>query len=173
MARSARSLRLVSTSTKSVEAADSASPRALPAPSPTRHPTAGTLASVRADGRVLVRWSGQEEPVEAAIAAHVPRKTMLEAIVARAAVLLDFLDGRADRPVILALLRDRIDPEGDERTSFDLEDVTLKAPKNLVLECGESSITLNHTGRVTIRGTEVVSESTGAVKLKGAYVELN
>jgi len=109
----------------------------------------------------------------AAIAAHVPRKTMLEAIVARAAVLLDFLDGRADRPVILALLRDRIDPESDERTSFDLEDVTLKAPKNLVLECGESSITLSHTGRVTIRGTEVISESTGAVKLKGAYVELN
>ncbi|WP_437655271.1 DUF6484 domain-containing protein [Sorangium sp. So ce1182] len=167
MTRSARAVQAIGSNPKKDR------PKLPSAADRVRGPTAGSLASVRPDGSVLVRWSGQNEPVAAAIAAHLPRQALLDAILARADVLLDFLDGDIGRPVILGLLRHRIDITDERRASFDLDDFTLHAPKNLVLECGESSISLTHTGRITIRGTEIVSESTGAVKLKGAHVELN
>src|SRR6185369_4810005 len=114
------------------------------------------------EGRVLARFGDAAEAIPVSLAIHVPRRVLLDAIAAGAAVLVDFIDGDAAQPVVTGLLRDRIDASADDHTALDLEDVTLHAPRSLSLTCGESSITLTHTGRVTIRGTEVVSESTGA-----------
>lgn len=167
MSRPARAIQLAEMAAPSQQSANSTGSDKI------HTPKVGTLRSVHADGRVFVQWAGQREPVAALIAVDVSKEVLLGAILERMNVLLDFVDGDAEKPVILGLIRSRIDMLDNRRTSFDLEDVTLRAPKNLILQCGESSITLNHTGRLTIRGTEVVSESTGAVKLKGAYVELN
>jgi len=42
-----------------------------------------------------------------------------------------------------------------------------------VLRCGKASVVLRKDGRVTVKGTHIVSASTGPHKIKGASVELN
>jgi hypothetical protein len=174
MARQARPLEVVRSTRP--DAGKRTVRRAPPEPvplRPRRTPTRGILVGLTVEGRLLARWTGNEEPGVVSFAVHLARRVLLEAVARQAAVLIDFVDGDPDQPVLVGLLRDRLDDVDDGLGTLELEDVTLRAPSSLSLECGQSSITLTHSGRVTIRGTEVVSESTGAVKLKGAYVELN
>jgi type VI secretion system secreted protein VgrG len=49
----------------------------------------------------------------------------------------------------------------------------IKAGEILVLECGASSITLNKSGQITIKGTAFNLETSGDIKLDGALIDLN
>jgi len=51
--------------------------------------------------------------------------------------------------------------------------VVFDAKKEIVLRCGKASITLTKAGKVMIKGTYVVSRSSGANKIKGASIALN
>jgi hypothetical protein len=42
-----------------------------------------------------------------------------------------------------------------------------------VLRCGKASITLTSAGKVLIRGTYVLSRSSGVNKIKGGSIQLN
>lgn len=41
------------------------------------------------------------------------------------------------------------------------------------LRCGKASITLSADGRVTIRGTDILTRAEGANRVQGASVQLN
>jgi len=75
------------------------------------------------------------------------------------------------------ILEARVDAPSAREVPFDLEvdeeRVVLEASREVVLRCGESSITLKKDGRVLIRGSHVVSRSTGPNKVKGASIQLN
>ena len=75
------------------------------------------------------------------------------------------------------ILEGRLDAKPTREAPFefevDEERVVLEASREVVLRCGESSITLKKDGRVLIRGSHVVSRSTGPNKVKGASVQLN
>ena len=45
--------------------------------------------------------------------------------------------------------------------------------REIVLRCGEASITLTRAGKVLIRGTYILTRSSGANRVKGAAVEIN
>ena len=49
----------------------------------------------------------------------------------------------------------------------------LTAEREIVLKCGEASITLTRAGKVLIKGTYVLSRSSGYNKIKGAAVDIN
>ena len=49
----------------------------------------------------------------------------------------------------------------------------LTAGREIVLRCGEASITLTRAGKVLIRGTYILTRSSGANRIKGAAVEIN
>ncbi|MCK0097109.1 hypothetical protein MWU60_16150 [Yoonia sp. F2084L] len=51
--------------------------------------------------------------------------------------------------------------------------IELIGETEVVLRCGPASIRLTPDGRVTIRGTRVLSRSDGANRVQGASVELN
>ncbi len=51
--------------------------------------------------------------------------------------------------------------------------VELKAQDELVLRCGEASVTLRRNGRVIVRGTHVETYSTGVNRIKGGQVRIN
>src|SRR5689334_23191671 len=90
---------------------DSALPASASRPIPTmRRPVAGRLEGVTPDGRLLVSWGNPAvEPAPAWIATSASARALLDAAEARGPVLLDFLEGNPGRPVILALLRERLD----------------------------------------------------------------
>ena len=57
--------------------------------------------------------------------------------------------------------------------TLDGKRVVLEAADEIVLRCGEASITLRRNGRVVIRGTHVESRSRGVNRIKGGAVQIN
>lgn len=49
----------------------------------------------------------------------------------------------------------------------------LEAKDEIILRCGEASITLRRDGRIVIRGVQVESHAAGLNRMKGATVKIN
>lgn len=73
-----------------------------------------------------------------------------------------------DLPLILGLIQPPL-PE----VEADGEKLVLEARREVTLRCGKASITMTADGRVTIRGTQVLSRSDGPNRVQGASVQLN
>ena len=73
-----------------------------------------------------------------------------------------------DEPLILGLVQ----PPAPE-VEADGERLVIEARREVTLRCGRASITMTADGRVTIRGTQVLSRSDGPNRVQGASVQLN
>lgn len=73
-----------------------------------------------------------------------------------------------EEPLILGLIQPLV-PE----VEADGEKLVLEARREVTLRCGKASIHLTADGRVTIRGTQVLSRSDGPNRVQGASVQLN
>lgn len=51
--------------------------------------------------------------------------------------------------------------------------VVIEGQDEVVLKCGEASITLRRNGKVILKGTQLESRSTGVHRIKGSVVEIN
>lgn len=101
------------------------------------------------------------------------------------------LSGQAgEPPVILGVVADSLPaaPAAEAATPSTLADMhagqvssctadgqrlVFEAGRELVLKCGKGSITLHASGRVVIKGTDLVSRAQGANKIRGATVSIN
>jgi hypothetical protein len=83
------------------------------------------------------------------------------------AVAVAFVEGDSERPLILGVVQppERV-VEADGRREIVGE-------REVVLRCGPASIRLAADGRVTIRGTRILSRADGPNRVQGACVELN
>ncbi|HZF81095.1 MAG TPA: DUF6484 domain-containing protein [Rubrivivax sp.] len=94
-------------------------------------------------------------------------------------VLVVFEDGAIDRPVIVGVIEphplqeDPPAPAPDFKVLADGERHIIEAEREIVLKCGEASITLTRAGKVIIRGSYILSRSTGYNKIKGAAIDIN
>ena len=86
-------------------------------------------------------------------------------------VVLAFENADPGLPIILGVLASPSSALAAVRR--DGERFVLTADKEIVLECGEASITLTKAGKVIIRGAYVVTRSTGVNRIKGASVQIN
>jgi hypothetical protein len=142
----------------------------------------GTLAGINDDGQPLVR-----HPLDPSGRIVLARTTV--PIVAEQVdreVVLAFESGDIARPIVLGVLRL---PDGQEpseprvapptviqpivRATLDGEQLVLSAEKEIVLRCGEASITLTRAGKILIRGTYLLSRSSGVNRIKGGSVQIN
>jgi len=132
------------------------------------------LALAEGGSRVLVAYPGQ--PGSAALdarttvdlhAAHIGREVtlMFEAADPSRPIVTGVLRGEPGWP--LAAAPGEVEVEGDG------ERLIVSAREQLVLRCGQASITLTRSGRVTIAGTQVSSTATGVNRLRGGFVHLN
>ena len=150
---------------------DESAPESRPRTS-ARRLTRARLAGITPEGVVLVSWRG-DEAVTAELAAGMSDQALLQAIERQAQVLIDFVDGDTDQPVILGLLRDRLDVGRHAVGEVTEPWVELTAGESLRLRCGESAIELEKDGRVVIRGVEVRSVATAGNLIQGAHVDIN
>jgi hypothetical protein len=99
----------------------------------------------------------------------------VETIDAGREIALTFVGSDPSAPLVLGFLHA---PEEEKKEqlieiSADGESVRLTAQKEIVLKCGDASITLTRAGKVTIEGKYVVSRSTGANLIQGGSIQLN
>ena len=96
-----------------------------------------------------------------------------------ATVVLLFERGDLRRPIIVGVLQERsLEPTEDVAAppvSAQADDnrIVIVAEREIVLRCGDASITLTRAGKVMIKGTYVLSRSSGHNKIKGAAVDIN
>jgi hypothetical protein len=103
------------------------------------------------------------------------------AVGAEQEVLLVFEGERADHPILVGLvesqrLREVGRSEAPMRTVEALVDgdqVVVEGRDEIVLRCGEASITLRRNGRVVVRGTYVETRSEGVNRIRGGAVQIN
>jgi hypothetical protein len=90
-------------------------------------------------------------------------------------IIVVFEDSDPTRPVILGVVAAG-GPRPAARTvevTADGKRVTVAADREIVLRCGEASITLTAAGKILIRGAHILSRSSGTNRVKGGSVQIN
>ncbi len=88
-------------------------------------------------------------------------------------VALMFEHGDPARPIVVGLMEaSEVDGSAVAVTRDD-ERLVFRADREIVLQCGKASITLTRAGKVLIRGTYLLSRSSGVNMVKGGIVHLN
>jgi hypothetical protein len=90
-------------------------------------------------------------------------------------VVLMFESGDTRRPIVMGLIEPAPGKRPDSSLSVEIdgERVILTAEKEIVLRCGNASLTLTRAGKVLIRGSYVSSRSSGVNRIKGGSIQLN
>jgi hypothetical protein len=91
-------------------------------------------------------------------------------------VALMFEGGDPERPVVIGCVEQAPGSEmgaSNEPVTIDAESIVFTGEKEIVLRCGEASITLRKDGRVVVRGAYVETRSSGVNRIKGGSVQIN
>jgi len=138
----------------------------------------GELIALADDGITpMVLYAGQ--PGAAALAARTVVDLCARQLGAQ--VLLAFEGADPRRPIVMGVLRGS-EPscawsgeQAHEHVEVDADGtrVSIRAQQRLVLRCGDASITLTKAGHVMIRGSYVLTHSTGRNRVVGGSIELN
>ena len=146
-------------------------------------------------GQPLLRFSQSSLPSNPVIAQAT--QAVSSAQVGRQAAVV-FVDGNIAQPLIIGFVYSQLDSLLDSYESTPLElhkpieggtleesaqlstdivvdgkSVTIDAKEQIVLQCGESSITLTKSGKIMIRGKYVLSRSSGVNRILGGSVQVN
>lgn len=83
-------------------------------------------------------------------------------------------------PIITHIIQPLKPQEPEQKPLFngidikvDGRHININAKEEVVLECGKSSIRLKRDGKIIIKGTEIISRSSGSHKIKGGTVNIN
>jgi hypothetical protein len=147
-----------------------------------RAPRVGRLSGPSPSGEILVEYGGSTRVARSI--SSVGRKDLFDARNRGRDVLLIFEAGDADRPIIVGLMDNPLEylvsmdlaPQGaaqPKEVSLDGKRIVLEAEEEVVLKCGSGSITLRKDGKIIIKGTHLLSRSTGPNRIKGGSVNIN
>ncbi len=142
----------------------------------------GRIVDITESGRPMVDFPGNPGP-------PVSARAMAGAVAGDAEVppegipvVLYFERGEPDRPIIMGRIRETLDAPRKSLPidSGRVEDVVVDgrrmvfhAEREIVLQCGKSSVVLGKDGRIVVKGTQIVSRASGTHKIKGASVKIN
>lgn len=155
----------------------------------------GILTGINSQGQALVNF--QDNLVASAIPAISTIEFSSRQIGRQVALL--FAEGDLAKPVIMGLIHSALDAmlenfevvveeENKEETAnsddnakapviedvlLDGKRVVLEGKEEVVLKCGEASITLTKAGKILIRGKYLLNRSTGVNRIMGGSVQVN
>lgn len=139
----------------------------------------GRLLGIETDGQALVDWPGC--PVQGGQKARAMAPMSPDDVGRGVALLFEGADPA--KPVVMGLLFEgpqtaasgaviQFSLDGTQAT-MDGERVVLSAEKEIVLQCGEASITLTRAGKIILRGEYISSRSSGVNRIQGGSVQIN
>ncbi len=141
----------------------------------------GVVASVGDDGVPPVQFPGS--PTEGLIVA--PSTVPITATDVGREVALVFVHGDPTMPLVVGFLQypqskdsqllEQIFDNDKKALNVqaDGETLTFTADREIVLRCGEASITLTRAGKILLRGKYLLSRSSGVNRIKGGSVQIN
>ena len=151
----------------------------------------GTLAGIDTQGQPLVDFP--ENPIGQPLAA-LSTLGITAVHVGRSVALL-FANGDPQRPVIMGLIHSPLHDlivsydatplqtspeEPSKQTALHVDDITLdgqrivlEGKEEVVIKCGEASITLTKAGKILIRGHYLLNRSSGVNRIMGGSVQVN
>jgi hypothetical protein len=99
-------------------------------------------------------------------------------------VCLLFEQGNRLKPIIMGFLQDQamatppaateLDRQGTAlEAKVDGDQVVIEGKREIVLKCGEASITLTRAGKILLRAKYLLSRSSGVNRIKGGSVQIN
>ncbi len=149
-------------------------------------PCIGRLAGTNAQHEILVEYEGQG-PFAARLTAGVKRSELMKDENRASEVLLVFEKGDIRRPIILALMEDPLEsmvsfelppdeapaPEDRRDLLVDGKRITIEAEEEILLKCGQGSILIRKDGKIIVKGTDLLSRSSGRQRIRGASVAIN
>jgi Domain of unknown function (DUF6484) len=147
----------------------------------------GTVVGVSPEGQPLVDYPGNRAGPLSAVSTVASARADLEAAAERRqAVVLLFDGGDPRSPIVIGFVvpsapaaEPRALAEGElsaglpEVAEIDGKRVGIEGKDEIVLRCGEASITLRRNGKVVLRGTYLESHSKGTNRIKGGSVQIN
>ncbi|QND66166.1 hypothetical protein HB777_21115 [Mesorhizobium loti] len=110
-------------------------------------------------------------PEEAALPARSLAELHFDMIGSEVALL--FENGDPRRPLIVGRIVEPAKKQAETNVVRDGETVKITASERLELRCGKSVIIMEKDGRLTIRGTYLVSHASAANRIRGGSVNLN
>ena len=150
----------------------------------------GRLLAGSTAGAPLVDFAGNEAgPARARTTLVLDPTTVERAVATGQGVVLVFENGDPRLPIVTGLIwtgqaatpfqellvSPRAAPRGGRpvEARLDGERVVLEGKREVVLKCGEASLTLRSDGKVVLRGAYVETYAKGVNRIKGASVKIN
>jgi hypothetical protein len=145
-----------------------------------RQPCLGRVVEIDAAGRPRVSFADLAGPPPIARTIGEVTRAQLEAACAEARpILLGFLDGRADAPVIMSLasMADPPSPApapvAEVVVDGEAQTRVIEAREELQLRCGDATISLRADGTIKIMGRDVTSWARRRQRIRGGSVAIN
>ncbi len=140
----------------------------------------GHLTGIDDEGRLLFRPEGSmDDPIAVAIGLPVADGTLVKAARQQSRAMVVRTGDTPARWVLVGLVRERLSTQavtarpGQLEVAMDGETLRLTAERDIVLKCGEASLTLRKDGKIVLSGTNVLTASRGPNRIKGASIALN
>jgi len=134
----------------------------------------GILVGIGDNGLPLVAFPGNPE----AIALHARSCAPISSEDIGREVALLFEGGDRTKPLVVGCIQrsDRTKAKiatTNFQVDVDNQCCVLSANREIVLRCGKASITLTRAGKIILRGTYLLSRSSGVNRIKGGSVQIN
>jgi len=145
----------------------------------------GWIAGFDVQRGLLVDFPGSGGPVPARSIVPLDKAAAERAAKEKQGAVLQFENGDPRLPVLMGLLQPAVQtPLLDALLSapatgapleakVDGRRVVIEGQQEIVLRCGQASITLQKNGKVVVRGTYLETRATGTNRIKGGSVQIN
>jgi hypothetical protein len=140
----------------------------------------GWIVAVRSgqdDTVVMVDFPGSPHGTHPARLGIALEAAAIEAaITRRQPAVLVFENGDPLLPIVVGLVQAPSQAPAEATTieaDVDGKRVRVVGKDEIVLQCGQASVTLRRNGRIVIRGTYVETHSEGTNRIKGGQVQIN
>jgi hypothetical protein len=145
----------------------------------------GWIAGVTPEGPLVDFPGNRSGALRAASTVVAARRDLEAAAERRQHVVLLFDGGDPLRPIVVGFVvaapaaaepRALSEARGEalpDVAEVDGRRVCIEGQDEIVLRCGEASITLRRNGKIVLRGTYLESRSTGTNRVRGGSVQIN